>query len=105
MERAACTSVIFRRDCTYKRMLEKCVEAVYSQDEKMDAEFHIADSRGCIIPNTIKLDSSEGVEIKTLPWTIENYISITKMYASRAKFYCLRKGKGCLIIVPTITFY
>ncbi len=105
LEKAACTSVIFRRDCTYKRMLEKCVEAVYSPDEKKDAEFHIADSRGSIIPTTIKLDSSEGVEIETLPWTIENYISITNMYASKAKFYCLRKGKSAACIpVPTINY-
>lgn len=91
LERAAAKNIIFRRDCTYKRMLDKCIEAVYSTEETQDAEFFIADSRGSIISETIELDSEDGVE--ELPWTLMRYISISNVkYPSKARFYCLRKG-------------
>ena len=74
-------------------MLEKCIQAVFSSEEELgDAQFFIADSRSSIISDKIELDTIDGVE--ELPWTLKRYMAVSNMkYPSKARFYCLRKGK------------
>ena len=88
------TNIIFNKDCTYQRMLEKCC-SIYSTEEREKATFYIADSRGVPIwtSDYLVIDGEDGKEQK-VPWTLMKYIEYSHFkYASKAKFFCVRNGK------------
>lgn len=90
--RGGAQNIVFRRDCTYKRMLERCIN-IYSQQDRANAEFYIADTRGFPIWNSDKIviDVESGTE--ELEWTLGRHIRLSNVkYPSKAKFYCVRKG-------------
>lgn len=91
LEKVPAKSIVFHRDCSHERMLEKC-KSIYSDEELKGAEFYIADSRGAAICSTIQLDS-DGND-KEVTWTLSRYMSLSNMkFPSKARFYCVRKGK------------
>ena len=89
----AVRNMIFRRSTTYKRMLEKCMEA-YPEDKRSNAEFYVADSRGFPIwsSDTIVIDLDDGPQ--EMPWTLGSHIRLSNVkYPSKEKYYCVRKGR------------
>ena len=96
--------MFFRKDCSYKRMLEKCRE-VYNEEEQKNAEFYIADSRGIPIWNsdTITIDVENGTE--ELEWNLSRYIHLSNVkYPSKARYYCVRKGL-CYYLLRILNYY
>lgn len=90
--RSSAQNMVFRRDCSYQRMLERCME-VYSDDERQNSEFYVADSRGVPIwsSDKITVDTEEGQE--ELEWTLIRHIKLSNVkYPSKAKYFCVRKG-------------
>ena len=86
-------NMFFRKDCSYQRMLEKCIAEIYTEEEQENAEFYIADSRGIPIwsSDTIKIDVDNGTE--ELEWTLNRYIHLSNAkYPSKVRYYCVRKG-------------
>ena len=78
---------IFNKDCTYKRMLEKCV-SVYSDDEQEGSSFYIADSRGVPIWTDDYLLIDDKDAEKKLPWTLIKYVEYSHVkYPSKSKFF------------------
>ena len=81
------TNVVFNKDCTYQRMLEKC--SSYSSEEREKATFYVADSRGVPIwtNDHLVIDGEDGRE-KKVPWTLTKYIEYSHVkYPSKAKFF------------------
>lgn len=93
LEKRPAQSIIFHRNISYERMLSKCKE-VFTSDEQSNAEFYIADSRGAAICNMIVLEN--GTEVT---WTLSAYMSLSNMYPSKARFYCVRKGMYIILTV------
>ena len=90
--RGEARNIIFRRSTTYKRMLEKCTE-IYSEEERSNAEFFVADSRGHPIwsSDKIVIDLDDGPQ--EMQWTLGRHIRLSNVkYPSKAKYYCVRKG-------------
>ena len=90
------TNIIFTRDCSYQRMLEKCINQLgYSEAEKRENSFYIADSRGISICKSDTLCvEDKGSREKNIPWTLMSYIEYSNVrYPSKAKFYCVAKSK------------
>ena len=95
-------NMFFRKDCSYQRMLEKCITEVYTEEERENAEFYIADSCGIPIwsSDTIKIDDDNGTE--ELEWTLNLYIHLSNAkYPSKVRYYCVRKGRWyyCTVIL------
>ena len=89
--RGEARNMIFRRSTTYKRMLEKCTE-VYPEEERSNAEFYVADTRG------FPIDLDDGPQ--EMPWTLGTHIRLSNVkYPSKAKYYCVRQGIMLWIIV------
>lgn len=89
------TNINFQLLSTYKHMLERCINLLsYTEEEKKNSEFYLADSKGVPIwtdSNTISLDEESGE--KEIPWTLDNYISTSNVkYRCRVKIYCVSKG-------------
>ena len=96
LEKIQAKNIVFNKNCSYERMLEKC-RVVYTDEELKDAEIYIADSRGARICNKLVLDS-DGKEVE-VDWTLSKYISLSNMkYPSKARFYCVRKGKDSQLL-------
>ena len=90
------------KDCSYQRMLEKCIAEVYAEEEWENAEFYIADSHGIPIwsSDTIKIDVDEGTE--ELEWTLNHYIHLSNAkYPSKVRYYCVHKGRWyyCTVVL------
>ena len=86
-------SVVFRKDMTYQRVLEKCISVVFPDDKTDDCEYYVANGRGMPIcgEEYIRVDNDEGVE-ELIPWTLHTYIKLSSIkYASKARFYCVTK--------------
>ena len=49
-------NVLMRTDCPYHRMLTKCVQELFSEEEQESNDFYIADSRGVAIWNGDKIE-------------------------------------------------
>ena len=78
-------------------MLERCISVLKCDGE--ESHYYLADSKGIPIwsDNTISIDGSEGEE--EIPWTLKNYIQYSNVrYPSKAKFYCVEKGKIEIIL-------
>ena len=87
--------VVFRRDCSYERMLEKCQQEVYPEPQA-GAKYYIADSTGVDICGSgfIMVDNEAGEE-ERLPWTLDTYLLLShKKYPSKARFYCVQAVSG-----------
>lgn len=74
-------------------MLEKSM-MIYSDEERSNATFYMADSRGVPIwtDDYLLLDDKSGKDEK-VPWTLIKYIEYSQAkYPSRSKFFCVRNG-------------
>ena len=92
-------SVVFRRDMSYQRVLEKCISVVFPSSTP-GGEYYIANGRGMPIcdDDYIRMDNEKGIEEK-VPWTLETYIKLSHIrYASKARFYCVKRSTGTLVI-------
>ena len=49
-------NVLLRADSTYQRMLEKCVQQTYSEEDQREFDFYIADSKGVAIWNGDRIE-------------------------------------------------
>ena len=91
-------NVLMRTDCTYHRMLTKCVQELFSEEEQESNDFYIADSRGVAIWNADKIEVDvEGIgqTARECDWTLEKYIKVSGMkFPSKAHFFCVKKEKG-----------
>ena len=91
-------NVLMRADCTYNRMLAKCVQEIFSVEEQESHEFYIADSRGVAIWNGDKIEvdiEGTGETARECDWSLEKYIKLSRMkYPSKARFFCVKKKKG-----------
>ena len=87
-------SVIFRKDMSYSRVLEKCVSVVFPDDiDTANCEYYVANGRGMCIcsEDIIRVDNADGEE-EHIPWTLQTYIKLSTIrYASKARFYCVKK--------------
>ena len=60
-------NVLLRRDCSYGRMLAKCMSELYTDEERKNAEFYIADAKGIPVWHKDKIEvdmESSGKEIE-----------------------------------------
>ena len=94
-------NVLLRADSTYSRVLSKCVQELYSEEDQKKFEFYIADSKGVAIWNgdKIEVDIEESGQKKSreCDWTLEKYIRLSNArYPSKARFFCVKKDKGNL---------
>ena len=91
-------NVLLRADCTYNRMLTKCVQETYSEEDQRSCDFYIADSRGVAIWNGDKIEvdiEGTGQKARECEWTLERYIRLSRVkYPSKARFFCVKKTKG-----------
>lgn len=75
--------MLLRADCTYDRMLSKCVEEIYPHEDKNKVNFYIADSRGAEVWNgdQISVDVEQGGDkIETLSVdTTLNYLELNTL--------------------------
>ena len=58
--------MLLRKDYAYKRMVDKCVKEMYSEDERKNAEFYIADAKGVPVWSNDKIEvdmESTGIEV------------------------------------------
>ena len=89
-------SVVFRQNMTYPRVLEKCVSAVFPDDDESDRDscfYYVATGRGIPISSEefIRVENDDGIE-ECIPWTLQTYIKLSSIkYASKARFYCVKK--------------
>ena len=94
-------NILLRVDCTYSRMLEKCVQELYSNEEQEQNYFYIADTRGIAIWNGDKIEvdvEGSGQRARECDWTLEQYIHLSSAkFFSKARFYCVRKSKGMFL--------
>ena len=85
-------SMVFRKDVTYPRMLEKCISMVFPDDSSDGGKYYMSNGRGMPICDGeyIRVDNDEGEE-ELIPWTLETYIKLSNIkYASKARFYCVK---------------
>ena len=83
-------------DSTYQRMLKKCVQEIYMEEEQDDS--YIANSRGIATWNgdSIQVDiEGSGEKVRECEWTLDKFIKLNNAkYPSIAKFSCVKKAKG-----------
>ena len=87
--------IMLRKNCSYEHMVERCRMAIYPNEEE-SAKYYVANSTGACIASghTITLDRSDGT-VDAVPWTLETYLKCSKKkYASRARFYCVKRISG-----------
>ena len=87
----ASKGVVFRKDMTYQRVLEKCVSAVFPNDSS-DGKHYVANGRGIPIfsGDNIAIDNNEGEE-EFVPWTLDTYIRLSSCrFASKTRLYCVK---------------
>ena len=91
-------NMFFRKDCSYQRMLEKCIAEIYTEEERENAEFYIADSRGIPIwsSDTIKIDVDNGTE--ELEWTLNHYIHLSNASILQKCDTTVSAKVGCIVI-------
>ena len=73
-------SVVFRKDMTYQRMLEKCISVVFPDETDV---YYVSNGRGMCICNGdyIQVDNNE----EPIPWTLQTYIKLSTIrFASKA---------------------
>lgn len=90
-------NVLLRSDCSYKRMLTKCVQELFSNEEQEKHDFYIADAQGIAVWNgdSIAMDlESSGETTESCEWTLIQYIKLSKKFPSKARFFCVKKEKG-----------
>lgn len=89
-------NIVIRDDCSYQRLLDKCVREMYSIEEQEKASFYIADKGGIPIWTSDKIEvdiEGTGHTTEEREWTLRQYILLSGIkYPSRAKLYCVRKG-------------
>lgn len=75
-------------------MLERCKNICsYTEEEKRENQFYIADSKGVPIWTSDEISVDEESGERCVPWTLANFISCSNYrYPSKAKFYCVIKG-------------
>jgi hypothetical protein len=86
-------NILLRDDWSYQKLLDKCVQELYSKDEQESATFYIADKGGIPVwtRDTIEVDING--EIENHPWTLHEYVVLSGMkYPSKTKLYCVKKG-------------
>lgn len=96
MKKGGCPlNVLLRRDCSYQRMLNKCLSELYSEEEAENAEFYIADAKGIPVWHKDKIEvdmESSGREVEEREWTLGQYLELSNKSLSKSVFYCVRKG-------------
>ena len=88
-------NVLLRRDCSYGRMLAKCMSELYTEEERKNAEFYIADAKGIPVWHKDKIEvdmESSGKEVEEREWTLGEYLQLTNKSLSKSMFYCVREG-------------
>ena len=88
------TNIIFARNCTYERMLEKCVDQLqYSVAEKAENSYYVVDFKGvCICKSDTLCVEEKGSGEKKIPWMLMSYIEYSNVrYPSKARFCCVAK--------------
>ena len=88
-------NVLLRRDCSYGRMLAKCVGELYAEEEGKNAEFYIADAKGIPVWHKDKIEvdmESSGKKVEEREWTLGEYLQLSNKSLSKSMFYCVRKG-------------
>ena len=76
-------------------MLNKCVTELYKEEERKNAEFYIADSKGIPVwhKDKIVIDmESTGTEVEEHLWSLGEYLELSNKSLSKSMFYCVRKG-------------
>jgi hypothetical protein len=91
-------NILLRGDCSYDRMLIKCVPEHFSEEEQDKYDFYIADSRGAEVSSgdkfAVDLEGS-GERTVECQWTLERYIKLSRMkYPSKARFNCVKRERG-----------
>ena len=76
--------VVFRKDMTYQRVLEKCVSVVFPDDAHDDCKYYVSNGRGMhiYVDEYIRVDNEEGEE-ELIPWTLETYIKLLSIKQQR----------------------
>ena len=96
-------NIVLRSDSTYQRMLKKCVQEIYTEEEQKDNDFYIADSRGIAIWNGDRIEvdiEGSGERARECEWTLDKFIKLSNAkYPSKARFYCVKKTKGTIITI------
>lgn len=90
-------NVLLRTDCSYQRMLDKCVQELYCKEDQEKYDFYIADAQGIAIWNGDSIDmdlESSGERTESCEWTLIQYIKLSKRFPSKARFFCVKKEKG-----------
>lgn len=100
----AMKNVLLRADSTYHRMLEKCVQETYSEEDQRKFDFYIADSRGVAIWNgdriEVDVEGSGQKRSRECDWTLEKYIRLSNAkYPSKARFFCVKREKGIILLL------
>ena len=100
-------NVLLRSDSTYGRVLSKCMQELYSEEDRKNFDFYIADSKGVAIWNGDKIEvdvEGSGLEkARECDWTLEKYIRLSNAkYPSKARFFCVKKEKGILNAITII---
>ena len=76
------------KNASYSRLLEKCIKAVWEEDEGYN--FSLMDGQGLLIDDKLIIDQPNGID-EELPWTLETYLKITKRtYTTQPRFVVLR---------------
>ena len=84
----------------YERVLQKCVASVYpGTAADCNSDFYVANGRGLPIccGDNIAIDNDQGEE-ELIPWSLGMYIKLSIRYASKARFYCVKKDLGIKLI-------
>lgn len=96
-------NILLRGDCSYKRMLTKCVQEHFSEEDQKKYDFYIADARGAAVwsGDSFAMDlESSGGRTRECEWTLEQYIKLSRMkYPSKARFNCVKREKGCWLVI------
>ena len=85
-------NILLRRDCSYKRMLSKCVSELYTDEETKSANFYISDAK---VWHTDKIQvdmEGSGRKVEEREWTLGQYLELSNKSLSKSVFYCVRRG-------------
>ena len=88
-------NVLLRSDSSYERMLAKCVEEIFPEEDKDKFDFYIADSIGAEVWNGDKITVVKGPHRKNMYGRWDSIFKLTRIkYPSKAKFFCVKKEKS-----------
>jgi hypothetical protein len=92
-------NVLLRDDWSYQKLLDKCVQEIYSEEEQENATFYMGDKGGVPIWTSDTFEVDVDGKIESHAWTLREYIILSGMkYPSKTKLYCVKRGQLCVDI-------